>query len=142
MDLTKDGIKAWLARHPERDRNWLAVKCEVEKRTVDNWLSSPREIPSKAILIIENLMRRDAETEPVSLEDSMRIPVECTMDQHDLYTQAFRHSECEHFRDWITTRLDAAAEKELSSGHEESVEHPSHLSPLEPPANAPHEKQA
>ena len=113
--MTKEGIKAWLARYPERDRSWLADKCEVEKRTVDNWLSSPQNIPSKAVLIIESLMRRDAETEPVSLEDSMRLPVECTMDQHDLYTQAFRHSECEHFREWITTRLDAAAEEELAA---------------------------
>lgn len=115
MDTSKEGIKAWLASYPERDRNWLAEKCEVEKRTVDNWLSSPQHLPSKAILIIENLMRADLEAQPGAPVELVNLPVECSRDQFDLYTRAFRHSEQEHFRDWITTRLDAAAEEEL--GH-------------------------
>lgn len=110
MDTSKEGIKSWLASHPERDRNWLAEKCEVEKRTVDNWLSSPQNIPSKAVLIIEGLMRADAETQPGRPVELVNLPVQCTADQFDLYTRAFRHSEQEHFRDWITSRLDAAAD--------------------------------
>lgn len=61
MTPTKESIKAWLDAYPDRDRHWLADKCEVEKKTVDNWLSSPREIPAKALRIIEGLMRADLE---------------------------------------------------------------------------------
>ena len=61
VEPTKESIKAWLDAYPERDRHWLADKCEVEKRTVDNWLSSPQNIPAKALRIIEGLMRSDLE---------------------------------------------------------------------------------
>jgi len=115
MNTTKDGIKAWLAKYPDRDRNWLAEQCEVEKRTVDNWLSSPQNIPSKAILIIESLMRSDAELEPATLTEIVNLPVACTSRQFDLYTQAFKHSECDHFKDWITSRLDDAADAEIGA---------------------------
>ena len=114
MDTSKEGIKAWLSKYPDRDRNWLADQCEVEKRTVDNWLSSPQNIPSKAILIIEGLMRADEESQPGKPMELVNLPVECSPDQFDLYTRAFRHSEQEHFRDWIISRLDAAADLDLS----------------------------
>jgi hypothetical protein len=51
----KEAIKEWL-RENGRDRSWLAQACGVGKRTVDNWLSSPRAIPHKALRIIEQLM--------------------------------------------------------------------------------------
>jgi len=51
----KEAIKEWL-RENGRDRNWLAQACGVGKRTVDNWLSSPRAIPHKASRIIEQLI--------------------------------------------------------------------------------------
>ena len=113
MDTTKEGIKEWLSRYPERDRNWLADQCEVEKRTVDNWLSSPQNIPSKAVLIIESLMRADAELEPPTPIEIVNLPATCTPEQFSLYTRAYKHSECEQFKDWITTRLDSAAKEEL-----------------------------
>jgi hypothetical protein len=50
----KEAIKEWL-RENGRDRNWLAQACGVGKRTVDNWLSSPRAIPHKALRIIAQL---------------------------------------------------------------------------------------
>lgn len=52
----KDAVKSWL-RSSGLDRAWLAARCGVGKRTVDNWLSSPRAIPPKARLIISGLMR-------------------------------------------------------------------------------------
>ena len=55
MPSDKETIKEWL-RENGRDRNWLAQACAVGKRTVDNWLSSPRPIPHKALRIIEQLM--------------------------------------------------------------------------------------
>lgn len=55
MPLSKEEIKAWL-RKSGRDRFWLAEKCEVNKGTVDKWLSTERNIPAKASLIIKQLM--------------------------------------------------------------------------------------
>lgn len=115
MKVTQETVKNWLAKYPDRDREWLASQCGAEKSTVDNWLSTARGIPAKAILIIENLMRLDAESEPATPEEMVNLPVSCSSDQFDLYTRAFRHSECEHFKDWITSRLDSAAESEVSS---------------------------
>lgn len=113
MEITQESVKVWLANYPERDRNWLADQCGAEKSTVDNWLSTARGIPSKAILIIEGLMRADAETEPAAPIEIVNLPATCTPEQFSLYTRAYKHSECEQFKDWITTRLDSAAESEL-----------------------------
>ncbi|MEY3895596.1 MAG: hypothetical protein RLZZ214_1115 [Verrucomicrobiota bacterium] len=125
MEITQETVKAWLAKYPDRDRSWLADQCGAEKGTVDNWLSTARGIPSKAILIIEGLMRQDAEIEPSQPVELVNLPVQCTPDQFDRYTRAFRHSEQEHFRDWITTRLDDAAQAEtalsaVATAHPES----------------------
>jgi hypothetical protein len=134
VDISKQGIKDWLARYPDRDRGWLADRCEVEKRTVDNWLSSPREIPSKALLIIEQLMRRDMESDPGKPEDEIRMPVSCTPAQFDLITRAFKSSECETLREWIVSRLDAAADAELCPNPAAEAENLPHA--VSPPASA------
>lgn len=55
MAPSKKKIKEWL-KMISKDRFWLAEQCRVEKVTIDKWLSSEREIPSKALLIIQQLM--------------------------------------------------------------------------------------
>jgi hypothetical protein len=115
MDTSKDGIKAWLAKYPERDRVWLADKCGVERKTVDNWLSSPREIPSKAILIIEDLMGADLQTaRPDDVEDVVSMPVRVSGQQYDNYTRAFKRSDSETFREWLVDALDKAARDDVA----------------------------
>ena len=53
--LNSKEIISWL-KAAGHDRFWLAQSCGVQKRTVDNWLSSSRAIPRKAQLIIKTLM--------------------------------------------------------------------------------------
>ena len=53
--LNSKEIISWL-KAAGHDRYWLAESCGVQKRTVDNWLSSSRVIPRKALLIIKSLM--------------------------------------------------------------------------------------
>jgi hypothetical protein len=113
MKVTQESVKAWLAEHPDRDREWLASQCGAEKSTVDNWLSTARGIPAKAVLIIESLMRKDAEVSPQPPVEMVNLPVTCRPDQFDRYTRAYKQSECDLFRDWITSRLDAKADAEL-----------------------------
>ena len=54
-DLNSQEIIRWL-KAAAHDRYWLADGCGVQKRTVDNWLSSSCAIPRKAQLIIKALM--------------------------------------------------------------------------------------
>lgn len=56
--MTKDRIREWLdvQRH---SRQWLAEKCGVAPKTLNNWLGSERPIPQKAARIIESLMEED-----------------------------------------------------------------------------------
>lgn len=49
-------IKQWM-EDSGFDREWLAARCGVEKRTVDNWLSSSRKVPKSHRAMILELMR-------------------------------------------------------------------------------------
>ncbi len=54
----KEQIKHWL-KERNLDRQWLADQIGVKKRTVDNWLSSPQEIPIGKERLIQRLMQDD-----------------------------------------------------------------------------------
>lgn len=59
MQPTKDEIKAWL-KTAGHSRSWLGEQCGgITKRTVDNWLSSPQEIPAGSLALITRLMAED-----------------------------------------------------------------------------------
>lgn len=79
MEITRDLVNAWLDRH-RRDREWLADKCEVGVAAVGHWLNmkaeSPRSIPSKAVILIENLMRIDEARETVSKSVAQNLVLE------------------------------------------------------------------
>lgn len=55
MEPSKKEIKEWLKGIGE-NRFWLADQCGVAKVTIDKWLSSERDIPAKALLIIQRIM--------------------------------------------------------------------------------------
>lgn len=58
MTPNKDEVKQWL-KNIGKNREWLAGQCGVDKRTVDLWLSSARNIPARAMLIIQKLMEQN-----------------------------------------------------------------------------------
>lgn len=61
MNPSKEDIKAWL-KNEKHSREWLGNQCGgLQKRAVDNWLSSPREIPAGSLEIIRRLMADDEE---------------------------------------------------------------------------------
>lgn len=82
MNLTKDAVKAWLDEH-HRGREWLADKCGVSKKTVNNWLSSPADIPAKALLIIENLMQIDEAKANAAAAVPQNLVLEFTHEEFD-----------------------------------------------------------
>lgn len=70
MTMTKEEIKIWL-KGTGKNRKWLAEKCNVSISAVNSWLSTDRGIPSKSIIIIQNLMRNDSS--PVSQVNSRPV---------------------------------------------------------------------
>ncbi|MCW1916281.1 S24 family peptidase [Luteolibacter sp. GHJ8] len=63
MNPSKEDIKEWL-KTTARSRDWLAAQCgSISKRTVDNWLSSPKEIPLATLALIGRLMEDDRQAE-------------------------------------------------------------------------------
>jgi len=64
LDLTARDIVLWL-KGMGRNRVWLAENCGVQKRTVDNWLSSNRPIPRKALLIVQGMMGAQSDLESI-----------------------------------------------------------------------------
>lgn len=67
MAPTKEDIKKWL-KASGKSREWLAEQCGVDKRTVDLWLSVSRDVPAKAILIIQRLMAEKVSPVPPQVE--------------------------------------------------------------------------
>lgn len=71
MRPTKEQIKDWLKRFGH-SREWLGKQCgDIKRRTVDNWLSSPQEIPESTLFLIARLMDDDRikEEERVRTQD-------------------------------------------------------------------------
>lgn len=60
--VVKEQIKAWL-KATNRTRAWLGEQVGVSKKAVDNWLSSPKEIPLGKLKLIERLMQEDEAAE-------------------------------------------------------------------------------
>lgn len=118
MEISSEAVKAWLDKHEDRDRYWLARQCETEKKTVDNWLSSQRGIPAKAALTIERLMRADEELEAqknrLSAPDLERFSIECEIAEFDAFNRAaMKHGSI--VREWALEVLKAAAQSDQST---------------------------
>lgn len=101
----KHDIKSWLRKN-EIDRFWLAEQCGVNKRTVDNWLSSPRTIPLKAHRIISRLIQ-DFQPTPAG-EVLQNLVLEVDEVTFDRWCRAAleRHMT---LKEWAIDALDRAA---------------------------------
>lgn len=116
VEPSKDQIKAWLKKFG-RDREWLAKQTFIRsKRTVDNWLSSPKEIPEDKLGIIARLMsddeaeeaRRRQQLDPVAQVFS----IEVDLPTFRAYGQA---AKAHHLtiEEWAIAELNAAADEWL-----------------------------
>lgn len=107
----KQEIKQWL-RRTNKDRKWLANAVGVHKRTVDNWLSSPKEIPTSTQILIQSLMDADAKAEaeaakaPAIPDNLLVLEVDGT--RFDAYSEAARYRG-ETLKGWAMSELDRAA---------------------------------
>jgi hypothetical protein len=85
---SKEDIKSWLTAYPSRDREWLAMKCCTSKRTVDNWLSTKKEMPAKALRIVEALMREDSERTKTHYEQMTYLTIPTTIAEFESWSKA------------------------------------------------------
>lgn len=72
----KEEIKAWLKKN-NRDRYWLAEKCLVDKKTVDDWFRSRGVIPRAKLALIEEIMRT-SESHDRSVAEECKMKVSFT----------------------------------------------------------------
>lgn len=102
MTPTKEDIKKWL-KASGMTREELAKKCGVNKRTVDLWLSSARDVPSKSLLVIQRLMQGE--------DDSLKkIHLPLSEEQWAVVCEAMKGQS---FLEFVNTALqNAAKEKE------------------------------
>ena len=80
--MTKDSIRKWLSEE-SHSRKWLAEKCGVTQKTLNNWLGSERPVPQKALRMIEKLMREDQ-----MLDVKARLVLEFTPEEFEKLCEA------------------------------------------------------
>jgi hypothetical protein len=113
MNPSREDIKQWLADYPERDREWLARKCGTAKRTVDNWLSTKKEMPPKAVRIIASLMREDAEKTKVKHEQMTHLLIPATVAEFEAWQRAALEKK-QIVTEWASGAIRKAYKQELA----------------------------
>lgn len=128
----KEQIKAWLKQF-HHDREWLAAQLGVNKRTVDNWLSSPKDIPLGYQKHIERLMQEDEAAEALrrqKLQPQAQIfSLEVDLPTFRSYNAAALAAGCT-LEQWAIHELNAAAEESMSTPAK-----PPYLYPLHNPGS-------
>lgn len=109
----KDTIKQWLKTHG-LDRDWLATQIGVNKRTVDNWLSTSKEIPEIKLALIRKVMSEAEAAEAARKQQldpvAQVFSVEVSLPQYRRYSQAALKAQ-RTLEDWAIEELDRAAEE-------------------------------
>lgn len=110
---TKDEVKAWLKAY-NHSREWLGQQCGgVSKRAVDNWLSSPRDIPDGTLTLIRRLMDDDQREEAERLRKTnptnQLFSVEVDLHRYRAYCCAALAARLT-LEDWVRLECDKAAQ--------------------------------
>lgn len=88
MNPSKEDIKAWL-KNEGHSREWLGQACgNIKRRTVDNWLSSPQEIPDGTLSLIRRLMADDEEKRKNKADPLHHLIVTVPLDEFRNWEQA------------------------------------------------------
>ena len=104
--MTKEEIREWLDSS-DHSRKWLAHKCGVMPKTVNNWLGSEQSIPLKAIRMIEALMKADTVS-----DTHTRLIFQVTPEEFEHINQASL-LEKTTVKQWIVSHLNELATSTL-----------------------------
>ncbi len=111
----KDKIKAWL-KAQNHTREWLGEQVGVSPKTIDNWLSSPREIPIGKQKLIERLIAddeaADAQRRLQLLPTNQLFSLEVDLPTFRAYSAAALADD-KTLEQWAIAELNAAAEAAL-----------------------------
>lgn len=109
----KETIKHWLKAHG-LGREWLADQIGVTKKTVDNWLSSAKEIPEIKLSLIRRVMEETAAAESARRQQldpvAQVFSVEVSLPQFRRYSQCALQAQ-QTLEAWAIEELDRAAEE-------------------------------
>lgn len=111
MELTPDDVKHWLSKH-NHSREWLAHKCGVVPKTLNNWIGSGRGFPSKAVVIIGNLMKEDAAQE--AAKPPHNLVIEFNDEEYQPIERAALRSG-QSIREWAKDALNDIAGADVTS---------------------------
>jgi hypothetical protein len=108
-----DEIKTWL-KSTGRTRDWLGMAVNVQKRTVDNWLSAGQTIPEAKMALIRRLMHDDEAAE--NARRQQLDPVAQVFSLEVSLPKFRRYNECalrkqKTLENWAIDELDKAAEE-------------------------------
>ena len=109
MELTKDDIKAWLKEHGN-DRAWLGQQLGVTRKTVQNWLSTDRPIPTAKLRLIERLIQDEAADAAQEKQLNKVLLAEVDLPRFRRYAASALARKMT-VEQWCIAELDAAAEK-------------------------------
>lgn len=107
----KTEIKLWLRVH-NRSRAWLAERCGgIDKRTVDNWLSSSKAIPLSQLALIKMLMAKDQPSQSPKSPDLFltSIVLKPSQDEFDAWNRAAMRQGL-LVREWLEKLIREASE--------------------------------
>lgn len=108
--MTKDRIREWLAAQ-RHSRQWLAEKCGVVPKTLNNWLGSDRPVPQKAARIIESLMEADRVKE-FEGKAQARLVLEFTPEEFEEICEAALKEQMT-VQKWAVSKLKALARHDV-----------------------------
>lgn len=108
---SKEDIKDWL-KHRSRNREWLGERLGTSKKTVDNWLSTAKEIPVGKLRLIAELMQDDVQqdqnTARKNSPQNQIFSVEVDLETFRSYNKAALAAGLT-IEEWAVQELDAAA---------------------------------
>lgn len=114
MSDPKKKIKQWLKEN-KKDRFWLAEKCLVTKKTIDDWLTSRGSIPETKMKLIHQLMGPPVSSTAHSLNEKEQQQIFLDIIARRL-EEMIRTSEAELFHDFSLDELEKAKDTAKRQG--------------------------
>lgn len=114
MSDPKKKIKQWLKEN-KKDRFWLAEKCLVTKKTIDDWLTSRGTIPETKMKLIHQLMGSPVSSTAHSLNEKEQQQIFLDIIARRL-EEMIRTSEAELFHDFSLDELEKAKDTAKRQG--------------------------
>ncbi len=112
--MTKETLIQW-QKEKDHSNDWVADQCGVKPSTVSSWRSD-RPIPSKAVLIIENLMRADQEKTAASQPTLQNVVIRVDVEEFEEWSRAgLAHGQI--VTDYCLAAIRAAYQADQAKGN-------------------------